>query len=202
MRLLIRGLSKRYPNGVQALHDINLSIGTGMFGLLGPNGAGKSSLMRTIVTLQSADRGSIEFDGINVERDPLLIRQKVGYLPQDFGLYPNLTVLATMRYFATMKGIHDKRAQKANIGSLLDLTNLMDHRKKKVKTLSGGMRQRLGIAIALLGKPELVIVDEPTAGLDPAERLRFLNILSEIGEKMVVILSTHMCGRCARIWPF
>lgn len=190
--LTIAQLSKTYPNGVRALHNVSLTIGKGMFGLLGPNGAGKSTLMRTIATLQPADSGSIRLGEIDVLRQPDLVRQRLGYLPQEFGLYPNLSAEHTLDHFATMKGATDAAERRALVAHLLAQTNLHDVRKKHVGTFSGGMKQRLGIAIALAGSPQLLIVDEPTAGLDPTERHRFLNLLSEIGRDIVVILSTHI----------
>lgn len=192
MQLDITGLSKTYPNGVRALDDISLSMGTGMFGLLGPNGAGKSTLMRTIATLQLPDAGSVRFGDIDVLANPDALRRALGYLPQEFGLYPNLSAEVTLDHFATMKGVVDRRARRELVGALLHQTNLFDVRAKHVGTFSGGMKQRLGIAIALAGSPKLLIVDEPTAGLDPTERHRFLNLLGEIGQNIVVILSTHI----------
>lgn len=192
MSLRIDNLSKTYPNGVRALAGVSLSIGTGMFGLLGPNGAGKSSLMRTIATLQLPDSGTIQFGSIDVLTQPDELRKVLGYLPQEFGLYPNLSAEHTLDHFATMKGVIDAGQRKALVASLLQQTNLYEARKKHVGTFSGGMKQRLGIAIALAGSPRLLIVDEPTAGLDPTERHRFLNLLAEIGQDIVVILSTHI----------
>lgn len=191
-RLQIRDLSKTYPNGVRALRGIDLDIDSGMFGLLGPNGAGKSTLMRTLATLQQPDRGSVRFDDIDVLREPDRLRAVLGYLPQEFGLYPNLTAEAILDHFAVLKGIADGRQRRAQVAALLEQVNLQDARKNAVGGFSGGMKQRLGIAIALLGRPQLVIVDEPTAGLDPTERHRFLNLLADIGESVVVILSTHI----------
>lgn len=190
--LTITQLSKTYPNGVRALHNVSLTIGKGMFGLLGPNGAGKSTLMRTIATLQPPDSGTIRLGEIDVLRQPDLVRQRLGYLPQEFGLYPNLSAEHTLDHFATMKGVTNTAERRALVAHLLAQTNLHEVRKKHVGTFSGGMKQRLGIAIALAGSPELLIVDEPTAGLDPTERHRFLNLLSEIGRDIVVILSTHI----------
>jgi ABC-type multidrug transport system ATPase subunit len=192
MELVIEGLSKTYPNGVRALDAVSLRIGAGMFGLLGPNGAGKSTLMRTIATLQPADAGSIRFGDIDVLREPERVRERLGYLPQDFGLYPTLSALATLDHFTALKGVADASERKALVEALLQQVNLWEHRKKAVGGFSGGMRQRLGIAIALAGKPQLLIVDEPTAGLDPTERNRFLNLLGEIGDEVVIILSTHI----------
>jgi ABC-type multidrug transport system ATPase subunit len=192
VELVIDRLSKTYPNGVRALSDVSLTIGTGMFGLLGPNGAGKSTLMRTIATLQPPDTGSIRFGSIDVLRSPDDIRKVLGYLPQEFGLYPTQTAEVTLDHFATLKGATNPTERRALVASLLQQTNLYEVRKKNVGTFSGGMKQRLGIAIALAGSPELLIVDEPTAGLDPTERHRFLNLLAEIGQNIVVILSTHI----------
>lgn len=192
MELKITNLSKTYSNGVKALDHVNLEIGTGMFGLLGPNGAGKSSLMRTISTLQEPDSGSIQFGDIDVLNQKEEVRKVLGYLPQEFGLYPNLKAELILDHFAVLKGITNSSERKDTVQALLQQTNLWDVRKKKVGGYSGGMKQRLGIAIALLGNPKLVIVDEPTAGLDPTERNRFLNLLGEIGENVVVILSTHI----------
>jgi ABC-type multidrug transport system ATPase subunit len=204
--LAISHLSKTYPNGVQALRDVTLDIPRGMFGLLGPNGAGKSTLMRTIATLQEADSGTITLDGLDVLREKEEVRKILGYLPQEFGIYPRVTAEAMLDHFALLKGITDKKERKAVVQALLHQTNLWDVRKRKLGTFSGGMRQRFGIAQALLGNPRLIIVDEPTAGLDPQERNRFLNLLSEIGENVVVILSTHIvedvseiCSRMAII---
>ena len=203
--LRIEGLSKTYPNGVCALDRVSLTIPTGMFGLLGPNGAGKSTLMRTIATLQEPDAGSIRLGDIDVLTQKDEVRRLLGYLPQEFGVYPKISAEAMLRHFAILKGI-DPKSRNAVVDRLLDQTNLWDARKKKLGTYSGGMKQRFGIAQALLGDPQLIIVDESTAGLDPAERLRFLNLLSEIGENIVVILSTHivddvseLCSRMAVI---
>ena len=202
--LTISNLSKTYDNGVKALHQVNLSIGKGMFGLLGPNGAGKSSLMRTIATLQDADEGAITFNGIDVLANPTTLRSQLGYLPQEFGVYPRISALDLLDHLAVLKGILDKKERKEQVHALLAQVNLYPHRKKSVHTFSGGMKQRFGIAQALLGNPSLIIVDEPTAGLDPEERKRFLNLLSEIGESVVVLLSTHivedvadLCSRMA-----
>ncbi|MBM3442316.1 MAG: ABC transporter ATP-binding protein [Bacteroidetes bacterium] len=192
MFLEIKNLSKVYPNGVKALNDITLTLGKGMFGLLGPNGAGKSTLMRTIATLQDPDSGSIHLDGIDVVHEKNEVRKVLGYLPQDFGFYPKVSALDLLNHFAILKGISDKRQRKEIIDALLQQTNLYEERKRSVSEYSGGMRQRFGIAQALLGNPKLIIVDEPTAGLDPMERNRFHNILSEIGEQVIVILSTHI----------
>jgi ABC-2 type transport system ATP-binding protein len=192
MKLEISNLSKTYSNGVHALKGISLSIPKGMFGLLGPNGAGKSSLMRTIATLQSADSGEILLDDINVLDDPQSVREKLGYLPQDFGLYPRISAEMMLDHIAQMKGVGKRSERKQLVADLLHKVNLYKVRKKSLGTYSGGMRQRFGIAQALVGDPSLVIVDEPTAGLDPTERNRFYNLLSEIGENTIVILSTHI----------
>jgi len=192
VQLVITGLSKTYPNGVRALDEVSLTIGAGMFGLLGPNGAGKSTLMRTVATLQPPDTGTIRFGDLDVLARPDDLRKVLGYLPQEFGLYPNLSAELTLDHFATMKGVIERRARRELVTRLLHQTNLFEARKKHVGTFSGGMKQRLGIAIALAGTPRLLIVDEPTAGLDPTERHRFLNLLAEIGQDIVVILSTHI----------
>jgi len=192
MRLVIEALSKTYPGGVQALRDVTLDIEPGMFGLLGPNGAGKSTLMRTIATLQQPDAGSVRLDGIDVLSQPDEVRRVLGYLPQEFGFYPNLSAEATLDHFATLKGITARSERKALVEALLVQTNLWEVRRSAVGGFSGGMKQRLGIAIALAGDPQLLIVDEPTAGLDPTERHRFLNLLAELGRDIVVILSTHI----------
>jgi ABC-type multidrug transport system ATPase subunit len=204
--LTIRALNKTYANGVQALKNVNLEIPTGLYGLLGPNGAGKSSLMRTIATLQEPDSGSIHFDGIDVLQDKEGLRRRLGYLPQDFGVYPKVSAEDLLNHFAVLKGLTQRAERKEMVEGLLRQTNLWDARKRKLGTFSGGMRQRFGIAQALLGAPKLVVVDEPTAGLDPDERNRFLNLLSEIGEQVVVMLSTHivedvtdLCPRMAMI---
>ncbi|RNI26257.1 ABC transporter ATP-binding protein [Rufibacter latericius] len=192
MELNIQNLSKTYPNGVQALKNVNLTIPTGMFGLLGPNGAGKSSLMRTIATLQEADSGSIRLGELDVFREKDEMRKVLGYLPQEFGVYPKVSAEELLDHFAVLKGIHNSKERKETVASLLQQTNLYDVRKKNLGGYSGGMKQRFGIAQALLGNPRIIIVDEPTAGLDPAERNRFHNLLSEIGENIIVILSTHI----------
>ncbi len=199
--LEIRNLSKTYGNGVRALDDVSLSIPKGMYGLLGPNGAGKSTLMRTIATLQNADRGSIDFNGIDVLKDPAKLRSQLGYLPQDFGVYPRMSARALLDHLAILKGISDNRERKRVVEGLLEQTNLTKVAKKSVASYSGGMRQRFGIAQALIGDPQLIIVDEPTAGLDPEERNRFHNLLSEIGENVVVILSTHIVEDVADLCP-
>lgn len=192
MQLKIQNLCKTYSNGVKALNNISLDIPSGMFGLLGPNGAGKSSLMRTIATLQDADSGSIMLDDLDVLKNKKEVRKILGYLPQEFGVYPKVSAEEMLDHLAVLKGISNARERKETVASLLQQTNLYDARKRKLGTYSGGMKQRFGIAQALLGNPKLVIVDEPTAGLDPAERNRFLNLLSEIGENIVIILSTHI----------
>jgi ABC-type multidrug transport system ATPase subunit len=190
--LEIKNITKTYSNGVRALNNISLTIEPGMFGLLGPNGAGKSSLMRTIATLQLPDEGSIQFGEIDVLRNPSDLRKTLGYLPQEFGVYPKVSAEVLLNHLAVLKGISQDSDRKEWINYLLQKTNLYEVRKKQLGTFSGGMKQRFGIAQALLGKPGLIIVDEPTAGLDPAERNRFHNLLSEIGETTVVILSTHI----------
>lgn len=192
MKLKISNLSKTYDNGVKALDNLNLEIGTGMFGLLGPNGAGKSSLMRTIATLQKPDSGSIEFDGVNVLENQMDLRKILGYLPQEFGVYPNMSAENLLDYFARLKGVSSNNDRKAIVKQVLEVTNLYDVRSKNVSGYSGGMKQRFGIAQLLLNNPKLIIVDEPTAGLDPAERHRFLNVLREIGTNNTVIFSTHI----------
>ncbi len=192
MQLEIKNLSKSYSNGVKALQDVSLSIGKGMFGLLGQNGAGKSTLMRTIATLQDPDRGSIAFNGIDVLKQPAELRKTLGYLPQEFGVYPNVTGGELLSHIADMKGIVRKGERKDTVEALLQKVNLYDVRNKRLDSYSGGMKQRFGIAQALIGNPDLIIVDEPTAGLDPMERNRFYNLLSELGESAVVILSTHI----------
>ena len=190
--LSIRHLSKTYANGVRALRDISLDIPNGMFGLLGPNGAGKSSLMRTIATLQDPDEGSIRLDDMDLLADKQATRRLLGYLPQEFGVYPKVSAEAMLDHFAVLKGIIAKGERRELVEALLRQVNLWDVRRRKLGSFSGGMRQRFGIAQALIGDPRLVIVDEPTAGLDPEERNRFLNLLAEIGERVVVILSTHI----------
>ena len=190
--LQISNLSKTYANGVQALKNVSLSISNGMFGLLGPNGAGKSSLMRTIATLQDADSGTIQFGDINVTTQKAELRKVLGYLPQEFGVYPRISAEEMLHYIARLKGVTNDRERKELVKALLEQVNLYQHRTKYLGGYSGGMKQRFGIAQALIGSPKLIIVDEPTAGLDPAERLRFNNLLSEIGENIIVILSTHI----------
>jgi ABC-type multidrug transport system ATPase subunit len=190
--LEIAGLTKTYPNGVRALEGVTLSLDNGVFGLLGPNGAGKSSLMRTLATLQAPDAGSVRLDGADVLADPQGLRARLGYLPQDFGVYPRVSAEALLEHVAVLKGLVERRTRRAQVDGLLRLTNLHAVRKKDVSTFSGGMRQRFGIAQALLGSPRLLVVDEPTAGLDPEERNRFHNLLSELGERCIVLLSTHI----------
>ena len=192
MELHIRNVSKTYPNGVQALKNVSLTIPAGMYGLLGPNGAGKSTLMRILATLQDADEGSARLAGIDVLHQKDEVRKTLGYLPQEFGVYPKVSAETMLDHFALLKGIADRRARHDVVEALLRQTNLWDVRKQKLGGYSGGMKQRFGVAVALLGNPKLLIVDEPTAGLDPAERVRFLNLLSELGENSVVLLSTHI----------
>jgi ABC-2 type transport system ATP-binding protein len=206
MALTISGISKTYPNGVQALKDLSLTIGNNMFGLLGPNGAGKSSLMRTIATLQDPDSGSIDLDGVDVLTQKNTVRKMLGYLPQEFGVYPKMSAVDMLNHLAVLKGITNAGERRDMLDALLHQTNLWDVRKKALSTFSGGMKQRFGIAQALLANPRLIIVDEPTAGLDPAERNRFLNLLASIGRDVTVILSTHivddvreLCSRMAII---
>ncbi|MBU3005618.1 ABC transporter ATP-binding protein [Paraglaciecola arctica] len=199
--LKIKDISKTYDNGVKALNNVNLNIPKGMFGLLGPNGAGKSSLMRTIATLQQADTGSIQFDNIDVLTQPNELRQRLGYLPQDFGVYPRISAYELLDHLAILKGIANKGERKEAVDGLLAHTNLFQHRKKAVSGFSGGMRQRFGIAQALLGDPDLLIVDEPTAGLDPEERNRFHNLLVTLGEEKVIILSTHIVDDVSELCP-
>lgn len=198
--LTISGLSKTYRGGVRALDNVSLSVSKGMFGLLGPNGAGKSTLMRTIATLQDPDEGAIEFGGLDVLHDKTALRRQLGYLPQEFGSYPRTSPQVMLGHIAALKGIHGS-ARKALVEQLLARTNLWDVRKKSIDTFSGGMRQRFGIAQALIGDPRLIIVDEPTAGLDPVERRRFQNLLIEIGAEVVVILSTHIVDDVADLCP-
>jgi ABC-2 type transport system ATP-binding protein len=206
LELVITALSKTYPNGVRALHDVSLTIPTGMFGLLGPNGAGKSTLMRTLATLQEADSGTATLGNLDVLRQKDDVRKILGYLPQEFGVYPKITAETMLRHFAALKGITNKGERNDVVDALLHRVNLHDVRRQNLGTFSGGMRQRFGIAQALLGNPQLIIVDEPTAGLDPGERVRFHNLLAEIGENVIVILSTHivedvsdLCSRMAII---
>ncbi len=201
MALTITGLSKTYPNGVHALKNVSLTIGNNMFGLLGPNGAGKSTLMRTIATLQEPDAGSITLDNLNVLTQKDEVRRTLGYLPQEFGVYPKMSALDMLSHLAVMKGITNAGERREVVDALLNQTNLWNFRKKALSTYSGGMKQRFGIAQALLGKPRLIIVDEPTAGLDPAERNRFLNLLSAIGRDVTVILSTHIVEDVRELCP-
>jgi ABC-2 type transport system ATP-binding protein len=199
--LTISGLSKTYPNGVKALKNLSLTIGNEMFGLLGPNGVGKSSLMRTVATLQDPDAGTIDLDGIDVLKDKATVRKLLGYLPQEFGVYPKMSALDMLHHLAIMKGISNKTERTQMVDALLNQTNLWAARKKALSTYSGGMKQRFGIAQALLANPRLIIVDEPTAGLDPAERNRFLNLLSSIGANVTVILSTHIVEDVRELCP-
>ena len=192
MELRIEHLAKTYPNGVQALNNVSLTIPAGMFGLLGPNGAGKSTLMRILATLQEPDQGDIRLGNIDVVKDKDEVRKTLGYLPQEFGVYPKVSALDLLDHFALLKGIASRQERKETVEALLHQVNLWDVRKQKLGGYSGGMRQRFGVAVALLGNPKLLIVDEPTAGLDPAERVRFLNLLAEVGENSVVLLSTHI----------
>ncbi|MGD9897890.1 MAG: ABC transporter ATP-binding protein [Calditrichaceae bacterium] len=199
--LTISNLSKTYGNGVRALRNINLTIDSGMFGLLGPNGAGKSTLMRTIATLQPADSGSIVFNGYDAFKSPQIYRNQLGYLPQEFGVYPRISAYDLLDHFGILKGLTDSKMRKDQINALLHQTNLFRYRKKSVHNFSGGMKKRFGIAQALLGDPRLIIVDEPTAGLDPEERNRFHNFLSEIGENIIVLLSTHIVADVSNLCP-
>jgi ABC-type multidrug transport system ATPase subunit len=192
VHIAVRNLSKTYPNGTRALKDVTLDIPMGMFGLLGPNGAGKSTLMRTIATLQAADTGSIRMGEVDVLRDKEEMRSRLGYLPQSFGVYPGVTAVSLLTHLATLKGLTDRGTRRDTVDHLLHQVNLFEARHKAVSSYSGGMRQRFGIAQALLGQPKVIIVDEPTAGLDPAERVRFLNILSEVSQQAAIILSTHI----------
>ncbi|HEX4024407.1 MAG TPA: ABC transporter ATP-binding protein [Steroidobacteraceae bacterium] len=199
--LTIDKLTHVYPNGVKALDAVSLHIPQGLYGLLGPNGAGKSTLMRTVATLQAPTSGSVRFDDIDVLADPLTLRRKLGYLPQDFGVYPRVSALEMLDHLATLKGLANRKVRRATVEHLLQQTNLWTVRHKALSGFSGGMRQRFGIAQALIGSPSLIIVDEPTAGLDPEERLRFLNLLAEIGENVVVILSTHIVADVSDLCP-
>jgi ABC-2 type transport system ATP-binding protein len=201
MNLKISNLSKRYPNGVTALSDVSLDIPTGMFGLLGPNGAGKTTLMRTIATLQEPDTGQIYFGEIDVLKEKMEVKKTLGYLPQTFDFYPKETAESMLDHFTLLKGIKNKKARRGKVEELLKRVNLWEQRKQKLGTFSGGMKQRFGIALVLLGNPQMIIVDEPTAGLDPAERVRFHNLLSEIGQDKVVILSTHIVGDVSDLCP-
>ncbi|MHA7821071.1 MAG: ABC transporter ATP-binding protein [Erythrobacter sp.] len=199
--LELHNVSHVYSSGVRALDNVSLSIPKGMFGLLGPNGAGKSTLMRTVATLQTPTEGRITFDGINILADPEALRKRLGYLPQDFGVYPRVSAYDMLDHMAVLKGIASRSDRKETVETLLAQVNLWDVRKKAIAGFSGGMRQRFGIAQALIGNPDLIIVDEPTAGLDPEERNRFLNLLAEIGENVVVILSTHIVDDVADLCP-
>lgn len=192
MTLRIQNVSKTYANGVHALRDVSLTIAPGMFGLLGPNGAGKSTLMRILATLQTPDAGRIQLGDIDLLREPELVRRSLGYLPQEFGVYPHATAQGLLNHFAVLEGITAKSERREVVEALLRRVNLWDVRSQKLGGFSGGMRQRFGVAVALLANPQLIIVDEPTAGLDPAERVRFLNRLAELGEHSVILLSTHI----------
>ena len=200
-QLKISGLTKTYHNGFRALNNVNLTLSNGMFGLLGPNGAGKSSFMRSLATLQTFDSGSIVFNGEDSQANPDAIRKFIGYLPQEFGVYPKMSAVQLLDYLAVLKGVTDKTIRKKQIDYLLELTNLTGHKNKAVANYSGGMKQRFGIAQALLGSPKLLIIDEPTAGLDPAERNSFHNILSDIAEKMIILLSTHIVEDINNLCP-
>ncbi len=191
-KLTITKLNKTYPNGVKALDDVSIEIGKGMFGLLGPNGAGKSTLMRTLATLQEPDSGTATLDDVDILNQPVELRKILGYLPQEFSVYPKITASQLLDHLAVLKGISNRKERKQLVDYLLQKVNLYDKRKKSVKGFSGGMKQRVGIAQALIGNPRLIIVDEPTAGLDPGERNRFHNLLAEVGEEVIVILSTHI----------
>lgn len=199
--LKIKNLTKIYPNGVKALNGISLEVTNGMFGLLGANGAGKSSLMRTIATLQEPTSGSVSFNNVDIIEKPNNLRKHLGYLPQEFGVYPKISAEKLLDHLAVLKGVLNKKERKEQVTALLQQVNLYQHRKKSVFTFSGGMRQRFGIAQALLGDPQIIIVDEPTAGLDPEESNRFLNLLSEIGENVIVILSTHIVEDVKNLCP-
>ncbi len=199
--LIVEALSHVYPNGVKALDDVSLTIPKGMFGLLGPNGAGKSTLMRIIATLQNPTSGFVRFGDVDVLKSPEMLRRTLGYLPQDFGVYPRVSAQDMLDHMAVLKGISNGRERKATVEALLHQVNLWDQRRKALSGFSGGMRQRFGIAQALIGSPSLIIVDEPTAGLDPEERNRFLNLLAEIGENVVVLLSTHIVADVADLCP-
>ncbi len=199
MELILDRVSKRYPNGVQALQEVSLTISTGMFGLLGPNGAGKSSLMRSIATLQHIDAGAITFDGVDVVREPEKLRERLGYLPQEFGVYPKVSAHDMLDHLAQLKGLSNRAHRRDVVESLLKKTNLWQHASRRLGGFSGGMKQRFGIAQALLGNPRLLIVDEPTAGLDPEERARFHHLLTEISSGVVVLLSTHIVSDVAEL---
>ncbi len=199
--LIIKGLTHVYPGGVRALSDVDLTVQPGMFGLLGPNGAGKSTLMRIVATLQAPTSGSVQFDGIDVIADGEALRRSLGYLPQDFGVYPRVSAVEMLDHMAVLKGLADRGERRAAVEALLHQVNLWPYRKKALAGYSGGMRQRFGIAQALIGSPSLIIVDEPTAGLDPEERNRFLDLLAEIGQNVVVLLSTHIVADVADLCP-
>jgi ABC-2 type transport system ATP-binding protein len=199
--LIIEALSHVYPGGVKALDEVNLTIPNGMYGLLGPNGAGKSTLMRIVATLQAPTSGFVRFGDIDVVKTPDALRRVLGYLPQDFGVYPRVSALDMLEHLAVLKGLADRRPRREQVEGLLRQVNLWEHRNKALSGFSGGMRQRFGIAQALIGAPSLIIVDEPTAGLDPEERNRFLNLLAEIGENVVVLLSTHIVADVADLCP-
>ncbi len=201
MNLTIKSLSKTYPNGVRALHDVSLSIPSGMYGLLGPNGAGKSTLMRIIATIQDADAGSVHLGDLDVLEEKQAVRKILGYLPQEFGVYPKTSARAMLDHIATLKGVTHRGQRRELVDGMLNRVNLFSHRHKKISGFSGGMKQRFGIAQALLCDPQLIIVDEPTAGLDPGERNRFYNLLSEIGESKIVILSTHIVQDVKELCP-
>lgn len=201
MQLVIEGLSKCYANGVRALDNVSLVIPRGMFGLLGPNGAGKSTLMRTIATLQEADSGSATFDQLDLLRDKSEVRKILGYLPQEFGVYPRTSAIELLDHLAILKGLTQRKQRREIVEAMLVRVNLYSHRKKAIASFSGGMKQRFGIAQALLCDPQLLIVDEPTAGLDPGERNRFYNLLAEVGESIVVILSTHIVQDVKELCP-
>ncbi len=201
MNLKIDCLSKKYPNGVTALNDVSLDIPVGMFGLLGPNGAGKTTLMRTIATLQEPDSGRVFFGQTDVLKEKMEVKKVLGYLPQNFDFYPRETAESMLDHFTLLKGIKDKKSRRSKVTELLKRVNLWDQRRQKLGTFSGGMKQRFGISLVLLGNPQLIIVDEPTAGLDPAERVRFHNLLSEIGQDKVVILSTHIVDDVSDLCP-
>lgn len=199
MSLQIGNLALTYANGVHALRDVSLTVPAGLFGLLGPNGAGKSTLMRTLATLQRPDRGTIRFGDLDVLAAPASLRARLGYLPQDFGLYPSLTAVEILDHFAVLKGLYEPAARRDRVLTLLERVNLCDARHRRVEGFSGGMRQRLGVAIALIGEPQLLIVDEPTAGLDPAERHRLLDLLAGVADDVVVLLSTHLVADVAAV---
>ncbi|MBA4853812.1 ABC transporter ATP-binding protein [Emticicia sp. BO119] len=200
-QLSLKNINKTYPNGVKAIENVNLELSNGMFGLLGPNGAGKSSLIKTIAGLQNPDSGSITLNGTDIVIDTDFIKKQLGFLPQDFGVYPKISAYDLLNHLATLKGVVNNAVRKEQVLALLDKVNLYQHRNKEVYTFSGGMRQRFGIAQALLGNPQVIIVDEPTAGLDPEERNRFNNLLSEIGEDIIIILSTHLVEDVKNLCP-